>query len=56
MAVIRDLVDDVDAPYAAIAKYERAQFPPQRTHWGTRWFVAADPDGNLLAFEPRDPR
>jgi catechol 2,3-dioxygenase-like lactoylglutathione lyase family enzyme len=28
-----------------------ALFAPEHTHWGTRWFVAADPDGNLIAFE-----
>lgn len=24
---------------------------PERTHWGTRWFVVRDPDGNLIAYE-----
>jgi uncharacterized glyoxalase superfamily protein PhnB len=24
---------------------------PEATHWGTRWFVVKDPDGNLIAFE-----
>ena len=42
-------VDDIDARYAALSKV--ALFPPERTHWGTRWFVARDPDGNLIAFE-----
>lgn len=42
-------VDDIDARYAALRKV--ALFPPERTHWGTRWFVARDPDGNLIAFE-----
>ena len=44
-------VEDVDARYDQLAKSGRALFPPQATHWGTRWFVAADPDGNLIAFE-----
>jgi hypothetical protein len=25
----------------------------EATHWGTRWFVVRDPDGNLVAFEQR---
>jgi catechol 2,3-dioxygenase-like lactoylglutathione lyase family enzyme len=25
--------------------------PISTTHWGTRWFVFHDPDGNYLAFE-----
>lgn len=29
----------------------KISFRPELTHWGTRWFVARDPDGNLLAFE-----
>ncbi|MEQ1518292.1 MAG: VOC family protein [Usitatibacteraceae bacterium] len=24
--------------------------PPEDNHWGTRWFVLRDPDGNLIAF------
>lgn len=44
-------VENVDARYEELAKTGRALFPPQATHWGTRWFVAADPDGNLIAFE-----
>ena len=31
-----------------------ALFAPEPTHWGTRWFVARDPDGNLIAFEQDD--
>lgn len=45
-------VDDVDQRYHALAGV--AQFAPERTHWGTRWFVARDPDGNLIAFEQKD--
>jgi hypothetical protein len=26
---------------------------PEATHWGTRWFVVRDPDGNLIAYEQR---
>lgn len=42
-------VDDLDARYAQLAAV--ALFAPEATHWGTRWFVARDPDGNLIAFE-----
>ena len=45
-------VDDIDARYAALRNV--ALFAPERTHWGTRWFVARDPDGNLIAFEQPD--
>jgi uncharacterized glyoxalase superfamily protein PhnB len=30
--------------------------PPGPTHWGTRWFVVRDPDGNTIAFEEVHPR
>jgi catechol 2,3-dioxygenase-like lactoylglutathione lyase family enzyme len=42
---------DLDARYAQLAG--AALFAPEATHWGTRWFVARDPDGNLIAFEQR---
>jgi uncharacterized glyoxalase superfamily protein PhnB len=48
-------VEDIDARYRDLASSGSALFPPQDTHWGTRWFVARDPDGNLLAFEQRKP-
>jgi catechol 2,3-dioxygenase-like lactoylglutathione lyase family enzyme len=44
-------VDDIDARYDALAQSGAALFAPETTHWGTRWFVARDPDGNLIAFE-----
>ena len=44
-------VDDVDARHAQLAAV--ALFAPEATHWGTRWFVVRDPDGNLIAFEQR---
>jgi uncharacterized glyoxalase superfamily protein PhnB len=47
-------VEDVDARYAELSKSGAALFAPERTHWGTRWFVAKDPDGNLIAFEQKD--
>lgn len=44
-------VDDIHARHAALRSAGCALFPPQPTHWGTVWFVARDPDGNLIAFE-----
>jgi uncharacterized glyoxalase superfamily protein PhnB len=44
-------VADIDARYAELRSKGLALFPPEATHWGTRWFIARDPDGNLLAFE-----
>ena len=46
-------VEDVQARYTEVNKSGRALFPPQPTHWGTLWFVAQDPDGNLIAFEQK---
>jgi catechol 2,3-dioxygenase-like lactoylglutathione lyase family enzyme len=47
------MVDDVDVRHAELAAKGAALFAPEATHWGTRWFVARDPDGNLIAFEQR---
>ncbi len=47
-------VQDIDARYAQVVKSGCALFPPERTHWGTLWFVAKDPDGNLVAFEQHE--
>jgi uncharacterized glyoxalase superfamily protein PhnB len=44
-------VDDIERRYAQLAASGAALFAPENTHWGTRWFVARDPDGNLIAFE-----
>ncbi|MFZ1991337.1 MAG: SRPBCC domain-containing protein [Alphaproteobacteria bacterium] len=44
-------VADVDAFYASMPKGAHVAVEPVNTHWGTRWFVVSDPDGNLLAFE-----
>ena len=30
-------VEDIDARYAQVAKSGHALFPPEATHWGTRW-------------------
>ena len=47
-------VDNIDARHAELARTGVALFAPEPTHWGTRWFVARDPDGNLIAFEQDD--
>ena len=44
-------VDDVDAMFAALPNKAQVVVEPESTHWGTRWFVMKDPDGNLYAFE-----
>jgi catechol 2,3-dioxygenase-like lactoylglutathione lyase family enzyme len=48
-------VDDIEARYLQLAACGAALFAPEATHWGTRWFVARDPDGNLIAFEQASP-
>jgi uncharacterized glyoxalase superfamily protein PhnB len=44
-------VADLDARHAGLAAKGLPLFPPEDTHWGTRWFVVRDPDGNLIAYE-----
>lgn len=44
-------VDDLDTRYAELDRAGLALVAPEHTHWGTRWFVARDPDGNLVGFE-----
>ena len=44
-------VEHLDARYNELAPKGLALFPPEKTHWGTRWFVVRDPDGNLVAYE-----
>jgi uncharacterized glyoxalase superfamily protein PhnB len=46
-------VEDLDARYAALQDCSIIVIPPEDTHWGIRWFVVRDPDGNLLAFTQR---
>ena len=47
------LVEDLDQRYEQISIAGVALFAPESTHWGTRWFVAKDPDGNLIAYEQK---
>jgi len=44
-------VADLDAKYRQLQAFGLPLFPPEPTHWGTRWFVVRDPDGNLIAYE-----
>ena len=44
-------VEDLDVRYRELALHAEVVVRPERTHWGTRWFVVKDPDGNLLAYE-----
>jgi uncharacterized glyoxalase superfamily protein PhnB len=44
-------IHDVDKRFKRMAKGGHVVREPEDTHWGTRWFVVRDPDGNLIAFE-----
>lgn len=49
-------VHDLDARFNSLPKGTQIVRKPEPTHWGTRWFVVRDPDGNLIAFEEIRPR
>ena len=44
-------IHDVDGRFHRLPKGAHVVVEPEDTHWGTRWFVVRDPDGNLIAFE-----
>ena len=44
-------IHDIDERFRVLPKGTHVVIEPQSTHWGTRWFVVRDPDGNLIAFE-----
>lgn len=44
-------IHDIDARFRSLPKGTHVVVEPEHTHWGTRWFVVRDPDGNLIAFE-----
>jgi len=46
-------VDDLDRRYQQLAVSGVVVVAPEETHWGTRWFVVRDPDGNLIAYEQK---
>ena len=44
-------IHDIEARFRKLPKGDHVVRPPEKTEWGTRWFVVRDPDGNLIAFE-----
>jgi len=48
--------DDVDARFAKIKTDSHVITAPENTHWGTRWFVVEDPDGNQFAWQGPVPK
>ncbi len=44
-------IHDIDQRFREMPKGAHVVVEPESTHWGTRWFVVRDPDGNLIAFE-----
>ncbi len=42
---------DVDATFAKLKDRSSVIVQPENTHWGTRWFVMEDPDGNQFAWQ-----
>ena len=44
-------VANLEARFAELGSTVEVVVAPEATHWGTRWFVVADPEGNLIAFE-----
>ena len=49
-------VENLEARLAEVAATVAVVAGPEATHWGTRWFVVADPEGNLIAFEQPDAK
>jgi len=44
-------VDNLDERFRELSSVAEVVVKPESTHWGTRWFVVKDPDGNLIAYE-----
>ena len=44
-------IHDADKRFAQIPVGNHVVQPPEDSHWGSRWFVVRDPDGNLIAFD-----
>lgn len=42
---------DVGHRFNSLKDRQSVVVEPEKTHWGIEWFVVADPDGNLIAFE-----
>ena len=43
-------IHNLDTRFAEIPAGEHVVIAPETAHWGARWFVVKDPDGNLIAF------
>jgi catechol 2,3-dioxygenase-like lactoylglutathione lyase family enzyme len=48
--VIHIAVPDVDVRHRELSGHLRVLVPPEDTHWGVRWMLVADPDGNVISF------
>lgn len=44
-------IHDVNVRFKLLPRGAHVVIEPEKTHWGTKWFVVRDPDGNLIAFE-----
>lgn len=42
---------DVDESFSKIQNGPHVITKPENTHWGTRWFVVEDPDGNQFGWQ-----
>lgn len=43
--------NDVDESFSRIKGGPHVVTHPENTHWGTRWFVVEDPDGNQFGWQ-----
>jgi len=48
-------VENLDERFRELSAVAEVVVKPEATHWGTRWFVVKDPDGNLIAYEQLNP-
>jgi catechol 2,3-dioxygenase-like lactoylglutathione lyase family enzyme len=55
-AIVHLDIHDLKARFGSVPAGDHVVRKPEGTHWGTRWFVVRDPDGNLIAFEELHPR
>ena len=49
-------VENLDERFRELSSVAEVVVHPEATHWGTRWFVVVDPDGNLIAYEQPDSK
>lgn len=48
---IRFDTSNVDQTFSKIRHGSHAIISSENTHWGTRWFVVEDPDGNQFGWQ-----